>query len=238
MGIFYTWTQSNQRTSIDFPTEERQYEAILENAQYDTTARLAVLQEKISAGEGLIESAPANFRSIDQLREEAAAEAARVASEEAALLATRYATQYCGNASSGAFWNGVDYVKNSGDRIEFFARRAVGTSTASYVLFSLPIRAVRSAFDSCIDSMTIGATTAGTPLQNTVVTSYHTTPSATLIGYTRDGFGLYGPIADPETLDTCGGRYEGGSYRYHVRVGAPTLISCFAGVPEQIILEN
>ena len=42
--------------------------------------------------------------------------------------------------------------------------------------------------------------------------------SDTLLGYALDGFPIYGPIKDPESLDTCNGRTIDGEYRYHVLV--------------------
>ena len=42
--------------------------------------------------------------------------------------------------------------------------------------------------------------------------------SDTLLGYALDGFPIYGPISDPNSLDSCNGRTIDGEYTYHILV--------------------
>ncbi len=236
-GILFTLAREGASGKITFPSEVKEYGVITSDPKYDTNQRLLTLQEKITSGDGLLESAPPVFKSLDQLRAESAAKEAQEASE-AAIAALPLSAQYCAGVSGGPLWSGVDEVRMRNNERQFVAIRAVGTTTEQYIKFTLPQRSIRSSFESCIDSTIIGATVTGHPLQNTDVSSYQGSYQGALIGYTRDGFTLYGPVPNPETLDRCGGRYEGGEYRYHVRANASTLISCFAGVPERILITD
>jgi hypothetical protein len=99
---------------------------------------------------------------------------------------------------------------------------------------TLPIRSVRSTFSSCVPDTLIGVTVAGQPLRNEMAAQYFGAPATQVVGYTRDGFGVYGPIADETLLDECGGQYVGGQYQYHVRQSEPFIIACYAGVPAEL----
>jgi hypothetical protein len=234
-GMLFTLAREGVRDPVAFSEEVTEYGVVPTDPKYDTNQRLLTLQQKITSGDGLLESAPPVFKSLDQLRAESAAEEA--AAEEAAS-STALTVQNCGFVANGPLWSGIEEVEVQPDEIEFISYQTVGTTTEAVVTLTLPRRTIRSSFESCIDNRVIGATTNGDPLFKTEVSRYRAVSSATRIGYLRDGFALYGPIADPTTLDRCGGRYVGGVYQYHVRRDNPTLISCFAGIPAAVSINQ
>lgn len=218
--------------------------AYTEETEDSFTERITSLRAKLSSGEGVIESAPPVFTSVDQLRaQEAASSAAAVATSS---VGTRE-VQYCGAPIVPAIlatWPTITNVQTVEGEAVFYTEAttevAVGTTTSTVVetvaAFTLPIRSIRTGFDSCLPDILIGATTAGGPLLNTSVTRYSSVSAATQIGYIRDGFPLYGPVPDETLLDSCGGQMVNGAYQYHVRPSEPMLIACYAGIPATISL--
>ena len=197
--------------------------------------RLAALQAKIAEGEGQLISAPPDFSSVDSV------------SSDVAVIATGTVAiapvQYCGIPTphpAASSWPAAAYIADrSADTITIKrvvrTTETVGTTTTSQTAFSnfasLPIRVIRSNFDSCLPDTTIGVNAGGQLLDNRQTDLFAHFAPTDVVGYTRDGFTLFGPVPDESVLDTCGGQYVGGLYQYHVRVGAEGLISCYAGIP-------
>lgn len=209
----------------------------------DAELRTQTLREKLSAGEGVAEEGEPILTSVDDaLAAEAAAEAELLAELEAETAASRVVT-YCSGRrshSSVATWPAAPRLEVAAGeyRVVYETQEVttVGTTTqtttASAQWQRVPVRTVRTGFDSCLPDSTIGVTPAGRPLENTSAPLYVNTSPQTLIGYTRDGFAVYGPLPDESVLDSCGGLSEAGAYRYHAAADGSALIACYAGIPE------
>jgi hypothetical protein len=199
-------------------------------------SRWEELRQRLAAGEGYLDDRPAVFTSVDQ---EAANTAAQDASSTA-MVGDR-AVQWCGVPLPGniASWPSATTLSIvEGQRVVFAEETSVvtvGTTTETIteevVVASLPVRSIRSTFDSCLPDTVIGISAAGQPLLNDQASQYAGFASQQVVGHARDGFSIFGPVADPESLDACGGRYVNNVYQYHVRVDEPFILGCYAGVP-------
>ena len=97
-------------------------------------------------------------------------------------------------------------------------------------VFALPLRSVAVGFTSCIASNIVAVTPTGAPISNTDAGTYRASGEATLIGYTIDGFELYGNTSSLPT-DSCGGATVSGTYRYYLSSERDTILNCFAAIP-------
>ncbi len=242
MVVFYTVQTKDQGAlsvsdEVDFSAAEVQDITISGVPKNDSRAdRLADLQKKIAAGEGQLISAPPVFTSVDSPD--------TVSFDESVVstgtVASISPVQYCGNAIPHIKTNDWPNQPRLAVAIDVSVQfdtqliQKVGSSTQSVlvtdVYTTLPIRTIRSNFDSCLPDTTIGVTTNGLPLLNTDAWQYQAVPGGVKIGFARDGFGIYGPITPKEELDDCGGQYVNGTYQYHVS-NTENIISCFAGIP-------
>lgn len=98
------------------------------------------------------------------------------------------------------------------------------------ILLTLPVRTERLSFTSCVPSSVVAVTPTGMPIRNSDYAQYQGLGEATLIGYTLDGFELYGQTSALDT-DVCGGAVVGGVYRYYLSAERQGVIGCFAGIP-------
>lgn len=226
-AVSYIPEFSNETTEVDVFTER----------DVDTkAARLQELKAKLASGEGQLVSAPPVFTSVDTVVIDAPASSTEGA--EAGSPTVRYCGAQIPHPISFDWLNNATLaVLGQTARVTAVAQVEVqnGTTTnitiEERVLADIPLKTVRSTFDSCLPDTTIGVTGAGTYLTNTDAARYYQTSSETLIGYSRDGFPIYGPAADDAELDSCGGQYENFTYQYHVRVNEPFILGCYAGVP-------
>lgn len=206
------------------------------------TERWQELQAKLAAGEGYLASAPADFVSVDQ---RAIAEQQTGATSSLTGYTGERVVQWCSTPLPSpvvATWPEtvrLDIVE--GQRIvEYTTTEDVTTGsttesrTVTDTVVTLPVRTVRSTFDSCIPDTLIGVTAVGQPLSNTTRAQYSSTAANQVVGYTRDGFTLYGPLPDSSLLDACGGLYVNGQYQYHIRTDEPFILGCYAGVPIEL----
>lgn len=215
--------------------------AYVPGASNDVSARYAALRERLAAGDGYIEDAPPVFTSVDQT----VVASTNSPSTSQSVPAGSRSVQWCSGPvrADVSMWptNDTSLAVIEGQRVlqsTVTTETTVGTTTTqtteTVTHLALPIRSVRSTFDSCLDSTLIGVTTAGTPLLNDLASQFTQANETTVVGYTRDGFAVYGPTADPSQLDACGGQYVNGSYQYHVRSDEPFILGCYAGVPSSI----
>lgn len=119
-----------------------------------------------------------------------------------------------------------------------YAQPELTTSTSSAstpvvlsekLLIQLPAYPVKQNEPTCLDSEIIGITVEGSLIFNNDAVLYQNSGSATLIGYARDGFPIYGVYQGEK--DVCGG-YDGvGGYRYAVTPGESNFLACFSAVP-------
>lgn len=224
------------------PTTEVTPSAYVPDAEDTLAARWQQLKARLAAGDGYLPDTPAVFTSVDQVVSDTAGASG---TDSIGFLGER-TPMWCGApVASPAVQNWprtVQLTIADGQRVvETMVEVAetVGSTTETrrsteVVASSLPIRSIRSTFDSCLPDTLIGVTTNGTPLTNDAATQLTAVASTQPIGYTRDGFTIYGPVADPSVLDACGGVYVNGVYQYHIRVDEPFVIACYGGVPVAI----
>ncbi|MBY0538312.1 hypothetical protein K2P47_02850 [Patescibacteria group bacterium] len=103
-------------------------------------------------------------------------------------------------------------------------------ATTVATVFVLPLRTTALPSPSCIASDIVAVTPTGSPIRNTDYAKYRGVGEATLIGYTIDGFELYGASSNLQT-DACGGTTVSGVYRYYLSSERDTVLNCFAAIP-------
>jgi hypothetical protein len=97
------------------------------------------------------------------------------------------------------------------------------------VLLQLPIRTASMPGISCLASDVIGVAKDGSLIRNNEASLYGVFGSNTLIGYTLDGFPIYG-MAD-FAGDACGGQTVNGQYGYYLSANRKEILNCFVAVP-------
>ena len=125
------------------------------------------------------------------------------------------------------------YVERDGSRVFYSnaSQFAVATATVSdTIVLTLPLRTTPLNFASCIGTDVVAVTVSGAPIRNADYAKYHGLGEATLIGYTLDGFPLYGATSNLAT-DSCGGASIGGAYRYYLSEERDGVLGCFSGIP-------
>ncbi len=135
-------------------------------------------------------------------------------------------------------WSSINqiYEVRNGQRVFYTTVTTPGIGTSSppkvveTVLLSLPARSEALSFTSCVPSSVVAVTPAGMPIRNSDYLQYQGLGEGTLIGYTLDGFELYGQTSTLDT-DACGGAVVGGVYRYYLSAERQGVIGCFAGIP-------
>lgn len=100
----------------------------------------------------------------------------------------------------------------------------------SSTVFTLPFRTTILPSTSCIASDIVAVTPTGAVIRNSDYVKYRGVGEATLIGYTIDGFELYGASSNLET-DACGGTTVSGTYRYYLSSERDSILNCFAAIP-------
>jgi hypothetical protein len=130
----------------------------------------------------------------------------------------------------------LQYQEEGGQRL--FSSQSLATVEASTTVdttsvetvFTLPIRTSPLPVKNCLTVDIVAVTVRGTPIRNTDVSKYRSSGEASLLGYTIDGFALYGQTSNLET-DECGGISVGGVYRYYLSAERNVILNCFAGIP-------
>lgn len=149
------------------------------------------------------------------------------------------AATLCANygAASVPQLNGQLVYQTSGSQRTFAKQEivpAVSTTSSSTVtmttVFTLPLRTAPLPNPACIQRDIVAVTPTGAPIRNSDYAKYKGSGEATLIGYTIDGFELYGQSSSLAT-DACGGTTVSGTYRYYLSSERNTIINCFAAIP-------
>ena len=99
------------------------------------------------------------------------------------------------------------------------------------VVLTLPLRGEALSFTSCIASDVVAVTTTGLPIRNSDFGKYQGVGPSTLIGYSLDGFEIYGESGAGVITDACGGTAASGVYRYYLSDPRAGVLGCFAGIP-------
>lgn len=222
-------------------TEGSELSAATSTKEIDRARNLMALREKILRGEGeIIQGAPV-FTSVDTPPE---APKEEVIPED--IVGARSA-QYCAQRSYSAtalLWGSTRASLRSaeGVRLVILPKRISETSGSSTVtkmieatVLQLPLYPIELASPACLDSEYVGVALDGSLINNDEAWRYRNYSPDSVIGYARDGFPIYGPGVDEDTLDACGGFNEGAGYRYHIRQNELFVLGCFAGVPASFI---
>ncbi len=193
--------------------------------------RLASMRRKLS-------EITAEFRSPEpEIMPEESTEPTEV--DDVGIIVEAQAVELCGAQRIQTIaWPSVpqQYEIRNGSRVFYTSAPGVvvGTSTAPVltetILLSLPVRADALPFSSCIASNVVAVTPTGMPIRNSDYKQYQGLGEGTLIGFTLDGFELYGQTSSLDT-DACGGAVVSGVYRYYLSAERPGVIGCFAGIP-------
>lgn len=221
-------------------------EVIDPSEPYDRAGRVAELRQKIAAGGGEVSgSAPASDTFVDEPASPSD-EVLLVDAPTATSSAIARVVQYCGGVAAPYVSSGqrIDAVKNEGSMRVLYRENAaqppVSTTSTSSVTVSLqkigelPLRTARSASNTCLPDILIGVYQAGSswfPLTNAQARAFGAYQSNQLIGYSRDGFGIYGAMSDESALDACGGQVVSGVYQYHLRSDDLFILGCYAHAP-------
>lgn len=211
------------------PVEEKAA-VVPELPEPDRVDSLAIMRDKVAARIGAMD-----LPQIDS-------EPPVVDGEEAPDSAETASVQLCSTYSQVG-WNnlpGAQFREAEGARIIYrpLAASSVGPAASGTVgvplpteevLAQLPLRSQPLPSPTCIPQDVIGIALDGSLIRNDEIGLYRVFGSDTLIGYTLDGFSLYGVSALP--TDDCGGTMVGGAYRYYLSLERETILQCFAGVP-------
>ncbi len=97
----------------------------------------------------------------------------------------------------------------------------------------LPLRTWPLTTKQCLSSDVIGIALDGSLIRNNEHKLYAVFGAETLIGYSLDGYPIYGTTPTVK-VDDCGGALVGGSYRYIVDAKREGVINCFVGTPASL----
>jgi hypothetical protein len=109
------------------------------------------------------------------------------------------------------------------------ATSSIETVPLREVITQLPLRSFPNKNTTCLSSDVIGIATDGSLIRNNELSLYKIFGSETLVGYTLDGFTIYG--SGETDLDKCGGKVVAGEYRYFIDTKREGIIGCYSGVP-------
>lgn len=204
---------------------------VVEAPEIDRPGLLAAMREKVAARIG-------EFGEVVPTESEPPV----VAGEDAPEPASAAPLQLCATYSQVGWADmlGMQFREAEGARVLYRTvpapvemDSATGTSSepavVEQILAQLPLRSQPLPSPTCIPQDVIGVALDGSLVRNNEVGLYRVFDADTLIGYTLDGFPLYGVSALP--TDDCGGTMVGGTYRYYLSAQRDTILQCFAGVP-------
>ena len=133
------------------------------------------------------------------------------------------------NAPYAGFWDARDLtVKNREGAV--VVERLIGTTTQT--ILQLTARSLPAATPTCLGSDVIGIANDGSLIRNDEFAFYGIFGSDTRVGYSLDGFPIYG--VGTTRGDVCGGLIVAGQYRYELSTDRDTLISCFSATPTNL----
>lgn len=212
---------------VDFVSPSQQPPVVTStdtSLQPDRAGTIARLKEKI-AGSALLSSATPSVtptKAPDPTTED---EVAEPTVEAVATL------QKCAGASDGLRIASLWPTETVAVAVGEGARVVTATTTfGQQTLLQLPLTPTVVG-PHCLDSEVIGVTVGGSLIFNTDAIVYDTTSEATLIGYARDGFPIYG--RSTAATDSCGGYQHPAGYRYVLSADRPYMLGCFIGQPVQ-----
>ncbi|MFN3692647.1 MAG: hypothetical protein ACK4SL_00935 [Candidatus Paceibacteria bacterium] len=108
----------------------------------------------------------------------------------------------------------------------------LASTTPENIRAVISLRSWPAGSSTCIPTDVIGIATDGSLIRNNELALYTVFGGESLVGYSLDGFPIYGPST--VATDACGGAIVGGQYRYILDAERPGLITCFAAAPATI----
>jgi len=130
------------------------------------------------------------------------------------------------NVSYAGFWDARDLVVSNREGA-IVVERLIGTTTQT--VLQLTERSLPAATPTCLGSDVIGIANDGSLIRNDEFAFYGIFANDTQVGYSLDGFPIYG--VGPSQSDICGGMMLAGQYRYELSAERDTLIGCFSSTP-------
>lgn len=223
----------NTSTAIHFDSSAATYTAQVAVIPDTKNDRLAELRKKLA--EDTTISAP------DTPIPPSATSSNPTSTEEAITAPAESKIQLCGKTYVTKTIAGLtgtqQYEERENQRIFFDMSAPLNLATATppvlpaeQVVFTLPLRTVPLSSTSCIKDDIVAISQTGVVIRNSDYLKYQNTGESTLLGYTIDGFPLYGRT-NSITTDACGGAVIDGSYRYYLSEERKGVLSCFAGIP-------
>lgn len=108
----------------------------------------------------------------------------------------------------------------------------LASTTPENIRAVISLRSWPSGSSTCLPTDVIGVATDGSLIRNNELALYTVFGGDSLVGYSLDGFPIYGPST--VATDACGGTIVGGQYRYVLDADRPGLITCFSASPTSI----
>jgi hypothetical protein len=222
-----------QNSTIAFATKNSTYTAEAVMAPDTKNERLAALRKKLA--EQTTIDAP------EQTVDDATSTPVASTTEPVISAPAESKVVVCGKSYSPKTIAGLtgmqQYEERDGQRIFFETTLPLdpGTSTpalppAEKIIFTLPLRTAPLPVTSCIKDDVVAVSQTGVLIRNDDYVKYQESGESTLIGYTIDGFPLYGRT-NSITTDSCGGAMIDGAYRYYLSAERKGVLGCFAGIP-------
>lgn len=133
-------------------------------------------------------------------------------------------------------WNPQTVVQENREGVRMYYERGLldplSSSTPEIVRAIVPLRSWPLPSATCLPTDVVGIAMDGSLIRNNELALYTVFGADTLIGYSLDGFPMYG--VSTLSTDACGGAMVGGTYRYTLDPKRPGIITCFAGAPARI----
>jgi hypothetical protein len=220
----------NSNTAVNFYTHTATYTTEVATQPDTKNDRLAELRKKLAEDTSI--SAPET--PIEPVITASTSEETITAPAESSILLCN--KTYSPKTIAG-LTGSQQYEERDGQRVFFTTTAPLDPATTSpaiavaeQIVFTLPLRTTPLSTESCIKDDIVAVSQTGMVIRNTDYAKYQGSGESTLIGYTIDGFPLYGRTNSIAT-DDCGGAMIDGSYRYYLSAERKGVIGCFAGIP-------
>lgn len=131
-------------------------------------------------------------------------------------------------------WTPQSVIQESREGMRVYFERGlpaqIGDIAPENIRALIPMRVWPLSQGSCLPTDVVGIALDGSLIRNNETALYNVFGEGTLIGYSLDGYPIYGESSGVVS-DVCGGALVGGSYRYMVSKTRETIINCYVGVP-------
>ncbi len=135
-----------------------------------------------------------------------------------------------GYASYAGLWPNESMVIEEQEGMRVISVKNDEGAGGEEIVAALPIRTLGDPVSpSCLPNDVVAVSKSGGLIRNNEVDDYLTFPEHVLVGYTIDGFPLYGHTT--EETDYCGGMTVDDEYRYYLSDSRETILNCFVAPP-------